>query len=152
MSRSAGWVCLGVTSRGSVGSGRLLVWVIVGDERDDVVGGEEVAAAEVGELYEEGDAGYGASGVLDELAHGTGGAPGCEQVVGDQDAGTYWYGVCVGLEGVFAVLEVVGGGDGLSRELVRFTGEDEAFAGAVGQSRAEDEAAGFGGEDADVSL
>src|SRR3712207_2997437 len=107
-------------------------------------------AAEVGELYEEGDASYGASSVLDELAHGAGGAPGGEQVVGDQDASAGVYGVCVGLEGVCAVLEVVGGGDGLSRELVRFTGEDQAFAGAVGQSRAEDEAAGFGGEDAVV--
>src|SRR3712207_1163145 len=150
MRRSAGWVCPGATSRGSAGSGRLLVWVIVGDERDDVVGGEEVAAAEVGEFYEEGDAGYGASRVLDELAHGAGGAPGGEQVVCDEDAGAGVYGVSVGLEGVRAVLEVVGGGDGLSGELVRFAGEDEAFAGAVGQSRAEDEAAGLGGEDAVV--
>src|SRR5688500_1510706 len=105
MRRSAGGGRLGVTSRGSAGSGRLLVRVVVGDERDDVVGGAEVAAAEVGELYGGGDAGYGASGVRGELAHGAGGAPGGEQVVGDQAAGAGVYGVCVGLEGVCAVLE-----------------------------------------------
>src|SRR5215218_4848654 len=132
------------------GSGRLLVWVIVGDEGDDVVGLEAGAAVQVGEFYKEGDAGDGAAGVLDELAHRTGGSPRGEQIVDDEDAGTGRDGVVVGFEGVGPVLELVGGGDGLAGELVGFAGEDEAFAGAVGQSRAEDEAAGLGGEDAVV--
>jgi hypothetical protein len=52
----------------------------------------------------------------------------------------------VGFQGVGTVFEVVGGGDGLSGELFRFAGQDEAFFGAVGQGGAEDEAAGFGRE------
>ena len=59
-------------------------------------------------------------------------------------------GVGVGLEGVGAVLELVGGGDGLARQLVGLAGEDQALSGAVGEGGAEDEAAGFGGEDAVV--
>src|SRR5215218_10591580 len=132
------------------GSGRLLVWVIVGDERDDVVGGEAGAAVQVGKLYEEGDAGDGAAGVLDELAHGESGAPGGEQVVGDEDAGAFGDRVGVGFEGVGPVLELVGGGDGLAGEFVGFAGEDEALAGAVGEGGAEDEASSLGGEDAVV--
>ena len=87
---------------------------------------------EVGELYEEGDAGDGAAPALDELAHGVGCAAGGEEVVGDEDAGAWRYGVGVGFEGVGAVLELVGGGDGLAGEFVRFAREDEALAGAVG--------------------
>src|SRR5215218_4741393 len=132
------------------GSGRLLVWVIVVDERDDVVGGKAGAAVQVGEFYEEGDAGDGTAGVLDELAHGESGTPGGEQVVGDEDAGAFGDRVGVGFEGVGPVLELVGGGDGLAGELVGFAGEDEAFAGAVGESGAEDEASSLGGEDAVV--
>src|SRR5215210_1062728 len=87
------------------GSGRLLLgWVIVGYQGADVVGGEAGAAFEVGELYEEGDAGDGGAGVLDELAHGEGGAPCGEQIVGNEDEGVRWYGVGVGLEGVGTVL------------------------------------------------
>src|SRR5215211_3722986 len=139
----AGWVS-------PRGSGRLLVWVIVGNERDDVVRGEAGAAVQVGKLYEEGDAGDGAAGVLDELAHGESGAPGGEQIVGDEDADAFGDRVGVGFEGVGPVLELVGGGDSLAGELVGFTGEDEALAGAVGEGGTEDEAAGLGGEDAVV--
>src|SRR5215210_2680353 len=149
MRRSASARC-GVGRVSLRGSGRLLVWVIVGDERDDVVGLEAGAAVQVGEFYKEGDAGHGTTGVLDELAHRTGGSPGGEQVVDDEDAGTGRDGVIVGFEGVGPVLELVGGGDGLAGEFVGFAGEDEAFAGAVGESGAEDEAAGLGGEDAVV--
>src|SRR5215211_3155414 len=127
-----------------MGSGRLLAWVIVGDEGDDVVGGEARAAVEVGELYEEGDAGDDSVCVLDELAHGAGGAACGEEVVGDEDAGAWRYGVGVGFQGIGTVLEFVGGGDGFAGKLVRFAGEDEAFAGAVGEGCAEDEAAGLG--------
>ena len=108
------------------------------------------AATEEAELYEEGYAGHDAAGVLDELAHGAGGAAGGEQVIYYEDAGALGDGVEVDLEGVLAVLELVGGGDGLSGELVGFAGEDEPLLGAVGQGRPEDEAPGLGGEDARV--
>ncbi len=124
--------------------------VVVGDEGGDGVGGEKLAAAEEAELYEEGYAGHYAAGVLDELAHGAGGAAGGEQVVYHEDAGAVGDGVEVDLEGVLAVLEVVGGGDGLSGELVGSAGEDEALLSAVGQGRPEDETPGLGGEDARV--
>src|SRR5918997_1755464 len=56
----------------SSGAGRLVFRVMVGDEGDDLVGAQFLAAAEVGELYEEGHAGDRAPGVLDHLAHGAG--------------------------------------------------------------------------------
>src|SRR5215217_3254361 len=143
MRRSAGWVVCEVSRPSSSGSGRLcrlFVRVIVGDERDDVVRGEQVAAVQVAELYEECYAGDGAAGVLDELAHGAGGTTGGEEVVGDEDAGARSYGVGVGLEGIGAVFEVVSGGDRLAGELVRLPGQDEALASAVGEGSAEDEA------------
>src|SRR5687768_6139664 len=118
MRRSA-WGACGAGWVSRMGSGRLLVWVIVGYEGDDVVGGEAFATVKVGELYEEGYARYDAAGVLDELAHGAGGAAGGEEVIGDEHLGAGQYGVVVGLEGIGAVLELVGGGDGLARELVR---------------------------------
>ena len=130
-----------------MGSGRLLARVIVGDERDDGVRVETGATVEVGELYEEGDASYDTACVLDELAHGASGAARGEEVVGDEDAGSWRYSVGVGFQGVGAVLELVGGGDSFAGELVRFSGEDEAFAGAVSEGRAEDEAASLGRED-----
>src|SRR5918998_5865018 len=147
MRRSGSGVC-GAGSAPCRGSGRLLLgWVIVGNEGDYLVGGEAVAAVEGGEFYEEGDAGHGGAGVLDELAHGAGGAARGEQVVGDEDLGVWRYGVGVGLEGVGAVLELVGRGDRLARELIGLAGQDEALARPVGQGRAEDEAAGLGRED-----
>src|SRR5215212_5685267 len=115
MRRSASGVC-GVGRVSGRGSGRLLAWVIVGDEGDDMVGVEAGAAVEEGELYEKCDAGDDAARVLDELAHSAGGA----------------------------VLEFVGGGNGFAGEFVRLAGEDEPFAGAVGEGCAEDEAAGLG--------
>src|SRR5918998_2840650 len=119
---------------------------MVGDQGHDLVGLELVAAGEVGQFDQEGHAGYGAAGVLHELAHGAGGAAGGEEVVGDEDAGARRDGVGVGFQGVRAVLQLVGGGDGVARQLVGFAGEDEALFGAVGQGRPEHEAAGFGGE------
>src|ERR687897_626626 len=137
----------GVRSVRGTLSGRFLLRVIVGYEGDYLVGNEAGAAVQVGELYEEGDACDGGTGVLDEVAHSAGGAARCEEVVGDEDAGAGGDGVRVGLEGVGAVLQLVCGGDRLARELVRLSSEDEALAGTVGQSRAEDEAAGLGRED-----
>src|SRR5687768_6620266 len=97
----------------SSGSGRLVLWVMVGDEGDDWVGLELFAAAQVGEFYEEGHACDRTAGVLDELAHGAGRASRCEEVVCDEDAGTFGDRVGVGFQGVGTVFEVVGGGDGL---------------------------------------
>src|SRR5215212_293903 len=97
-SASARWGAGGVVS--PRGSGRLLVWVIVSDEGDDGVGFEAGAAVQVGELYEESNAGHGAAGVLDELAHSAGGSPGGQQVVDDEDAGIGRNGVVVGFQGV----------------------------------------------------
>src|SRR3712207_539801 len=114
MRRSAGREGCGVGYVSSIRSGRLLLWVIVGNKGDYFVGGEAGAAAEVGELYKEGYAGYDAAGVLDELAHSAGGAPGGEQVVGDEDTGAGGDGVGVRFQGVGSVLELVGGGDGLA--------------------------------------
>src|SRR5215204_4285533 len=128
------------------GSGRLVFRVIVGYEGDDVVGAELVAAVQVAELYEEGNAGNCAAGVLDELAHSASRAACGEQVVCDEDAGALGDRVGVGLQGVGAVLEFVGGRDRLSRELVRLAREDQALFGAVGEGCAEDEGAGFGRE------
>src|SRR5215212_11057992 len=93
---------------------------------------------------EEGDARDDAAGVLDELAHGAGGAAGGEEVVHDEDAVAAGDGVDVDFEGVGAVFELVGGGYGFPGELVGLAGENEALAGAVGEGSAEDEAAGFG--------
>src|SRR3712207_1608997 len=150
MRRSGSGVCV-ASSVLCAGSGRLLVgWVIVGYEGDHLVGGEAVSAAQVGELYEEGDAGHGGAGVLDELAHSTGGAARGEQVVGDEDLGAGRYGVGVGLERVGAVLELVGRGDRLAGKLVGLARQDEALARPVGHGGAEDEAAGLGREDAVV--
>jgi len=133
------------------GPGRAsLISVVVGDEGDYFVGFEEFAAFEEAKLYEEGDAGYDAAGVLDELAHGAGGATGGEEVVDDEHAGAFRYAIGVDLQRVLAVLELVSGGDGLSGELVGAAGENEALLGAVGEGSAEDEAAGFRGEDAGV--
>src|SRR5918998_5739987 len=136
--------CWGVVSWS--GWGRLVLWVIVGDQGDDGVGLELFAAAQVGEFYEEGHARDRTAGVFDELAHGAGRAPGCEEVVRDEDAGALGDRVGVGFQGVGTVFEVVGGGDDLSGEFFRFAGQDEALFGAVGQGRAEHEAAGFGRE------
>src|SRR5215211_2072857 len=130
----------------SSGWGRLVLGVTVGDEGDDGVGLEFFAAAQVGELYEEGHACDRTAGVFDELAHGAGRASCCEEVICDEDAGTFGDRLCVGFQGVGTIFQLVGGGDGLSRELFRFAGQDEAFFGAVGQGRAEHEAAGFGRE------
>src|SRR5918997_6393072 len=94
----SGRMALGVVS--SRGVGRLVFWVIIGYERDDLVGFEFFAAAEVTEFYEEGYAGYRAAGVLDELAHGACRASCCEEVVGDEDAGSFRDSVGVGFEGV----------------------------------------------------
>jgi hypothetical protein len=145
--RRSGSDCRGARYGSCMGSGRLLARVIVGDERDDGVRIEAGAAVEVGELYEEGDAGYDTACVFDELAHGAGGAACGEEVVGNEDAGSWRHSVGVGFQGVGAILELVGGGDGFAGELVRFSGEDEAFAGAVSEGRAEDEAASLGRED-----
>src|ERR687893_1665938 len=97
---------------GWAGTGRSVIWGGVGYQGDDLVGGEAVAAVEVAELYEEGHADDGAAGVLDEFAHGAGGAAGGEEVVADEDPGALPYRVGVGFEGVGPVLEVVGGRDG----------------------------------------
>ena len=123
---------------------------VVGEEGGYGVGGEEVTAAQGAKFYEEGEAGHDAAGVLDEVAHGAGGAAGGEEVVDDEDAGAGRYGVGVDLQGVRTVLQIVGGGGGLPGELVGFAGEDEALFGPVGEGAAEDEAAGVGGEDAGV--
>src|SRR5918998_2585837 len=150
MRRSGSGVC-GAGSAPCRGSGRLLLgWVIVGNEGDYLVGGEAVAAVEGGEFYEEGDAGHGGAGVLDELAHSTGGAARGEQVVGDEDLGAGRYGVGVGFERGGAVLELVGRGDRLGGKLVGLARQDETLARPVGQGGAEDEAAGLGREDAVV--
>src|SRR5918994_2913474 len=130
----------------SSGAGRSVLRVIVGDQGDYLVGLEFVAAGEVGKFDQEGNAGDGSAGVFDELAHGAGGTAGGEEVVGHEDAGAFRDGVGVGFQGVRTVLQVVGGGDGIARQLVGFAGEDEAFLGAVGEGRSEHEAAGFCGE------
>src|SRR4028119_1300170 len=104
------------------------------------------AAARRAELYEGGPAEDGAAGVLDEFAHGAGGAAGGEEVVADEDPGALPYRAGVGFAGVGAAREVVGGRDGRAGELVRFAGEDEALLCAVGEGRAENEAAGLGRE------
>src|SRR5215210_1581146 len=144
MRRSASGGGAGAVS--SRDAGRSVFRVMVGDEGDDLVGAQFLAAADVGELYEESYAGDRASGVLDELAHGAGRAPCGEQVVRDEDAGACRDRVGVGFEGVGTVFEVVGCGDDLSGEFLRLAGEDEAFSGAVGEGRTEHEAAGFGRE------
>src|SRR5215211_6804326 len=125
----------GVWGAGAVsssGAGRLVFGVMVGDEGDDLVRAQFLAASEVGELYEEGYAGDLAPGVLDQLAHGAGRAPCGEQVVRDEDAGALGDRIGVGFQGVGTVLEVVGCGDDLPGELLWFAGEDEALSGAVG--------------------
>src|SRR4028118_1678260 len=142
MRRSASGGRFGAGAEGTVGTGRSVIGGGVGYEGDDLVGGEPGAASEVGELYEEGNADDGSAGVLHEFAHRAGGAAGGEKVVADEDPGPGPWGVGVGLQGVGAVLEVVGGGDGLPGELVRFAGEEEALLGPVGEGRAEDAAAG----------
>src|SRR3990170_2581858 len=68
---------------------------VVDEERGDFVGGEELAAFEEAELYEEGDAGHDAAGVLDELAHSARRAAGGEEIVDDEDASAMGYGVGV---------------------------------------------------------
>src|SRR5215210_8139462 len=146
-SGSGVWGAGTVSSRGV---GRLVFGVMVGDEGDDLVRAQFLAAAQVGELYEEGHAGDRSSGVLDELAHGAGRTACGEQVDCDQDAGAFGDGVGVGFEGVGTVLEVVGCGDDLAGEFLRLAGEDEALFGAVGEGRAEHEAASFGRENAVV--
>src|SRR4028118_2101939 len=146
MRRSASGGRFGAGAEGTVGTGRSVIGGGVGYDGDDLVGGEPGAASEVGELYEEGNADDGSAGVLHEFAHRAGGAAGGEKVVADEDPGPGPWGVGVGLQGVGTVLEVVGGGDGLPGELVRFAGEEEALLGPVGEGRAEDEAAGLGGE------
>src|SRR4028118_2363441 len=145
MRRSASGGRFGAGAEGTVGTGRSVIGGGVGYDGDDLVGGEPGAASEVGELYEEGNADDGSAGVLHEFAHRAGGAAGGEKVVADEDPGPGPWGVGVGLQGVGTVLEVVGGGDGLPGELVRFAGEEEALLGPVGEGRAEDEAAGPGG-------
>src|SRR5215204_1024275 len=138
MRRSAcGGTCWGEGVEFASGSGRLVFGVIVDYEGDDFVWAELVAASQVAELYKEGHAGHCAAGVFDELAHSAGRAAGGEQVVCDEDAGTPWYRVGMGFQGVSAVLQIIGGRDRLSRELVRLAGEDQALPGAVGQGRAE---------------
>src|SRR5215210_984691 len=149
--RSAGLT--GRLGRESRGSGRASLTgrsVVVDDEGGDRIGDQELAAPQEAQLYEEGDAGHDTAGVLDEPAHRASGAAGCEKVVDHEDAGAFGYGVGVDLERVLTILEVVGGGDRLSGKLIRFAGEDEAFAGTVGQSRPEDEAAGLRREYAGV--
>src|SRR5918993_3226321 len=130
----------------SRGAGRLVFGVMVGDEGDDLVGAQFLAAAEVRELNKEGYTGDRAARVLDQLAHSAGRAACREQVVRDEDAAALGDRVGVGFQGVGTVLEVVGCGDDLSGEFLRLAGEDEAFSGAVSEGRAEHEPAGFGRE------
>src|ERR671911_3197152 len=122
--RRSGSGVWGVRSLRGALSGRLLLRVIVGYEGDYLVGDEAGAAVQGGELYEERDACDGSAGVLDEVAHGAGGAARCEEVVGDEDAGARGDGVRVSLKRVGAVLQLVCGGDRLARELVRLSSED----------------------------
>src|SRR5215210_2729779 len=144
MRRSASGGGAGAVS--SRDAGRSVFRVMVGDEGDDLVGAQFLAAADVGELYEEGYAGDRAPGVLDQLAHGAGRASCGEQVVRNEDTGALGDRIGMGFEGVGAILEVVGCGHDLSGQLLRLAGEDEAFPGAVGEGGPENEAAGFGRE------
>ena len=54
-------------------------------------------------------------------------------------------------EGVFAVFELVGLGDGVEGEFAFFAHEGEGFVEGVGEGAAEDEAAGVGADD-DVDI
>jgi hypothetical protein len=77
---------------------------VVGEDGGDRIGSEAVAAAQMAELHEESDTGDDTAGVLDEPAHGAGGATGGEEIVDDEHAGTGRYGIGVDLQNFGAVL------------------------------------------------
>jgi hypothetical protein len=121
--------------------------LVVVEEAEDVVFLEAISAFEEVEFYGEGEAGDFTAELLDELYGGLHGAAGGEEVVDEDDALAGLDGVHVDLQGVGAVLEVVGdAGDG-GGELARLAHGDEAGVEAVGEGGSEDEAAGLNAED-----
>ena len=88
-----------------------------------------------------------AAQAFDQFHGGDGGAAGGDEVVDDGDAVAGANGVGVDLDGVDAVLELVGGGGGGGGQLVGFAQGDEAAAEFAGHGGGEDEAAGLDGGD-----
>jgi hypothetical protein len=117
---------------------------VVSDEGGYGVAFEEFSAVEEAQFDEECDARDGAAGVLDELAHGAGGAAGGEEVVYDEDAVTAGDGVGVDFEGVWCRIPSSYEAEIISRGACPACEQDEPLAGAVCEGGAEDEAAGFG--------
>ena len=109
------------------------------------------AAVEERQLDHEAEAHDHAAGLLHHSRGGGGGAAGGEQVVHDEDAMAVADGVLVHLQGVGAVLQIVGDADAFGGQLLRLAHRHEAGAERVGERRGEDEAAGFDAED-DIDL
>ena len=108
---------------------------------------EPLAPLEERELDQERRADDDASELLDELALRPRGAAGGEQIVVHEHPRPARERVDVHLERVDPVLERVLGADRRVRELPRLAGRHESDAHAVGERRAEHEAARLGAED-----
>lgn len=106
-----------------------------------------VAAFELGELDQDGDADDFGAGLLDEFAAGLERAAGGEQVVDDDDLAALADGIGVDLEAVGAVFEGVVDAVDAAGELAGFANGDEPGGEGLSDGGAEDEAAGLGADD-----
>ena len=105
-----------------------------------------LAPVEERQLDHEAEADDHAAGLLHHAGGGRGGAAGGEQVVDDEHAVALADGVLVHLQGVGAVLQIVGDADAFGGEFLGLAHGHEAGAQRVGQRGGEDEAAGFDAE------
>jgi hypothetical protein len=111
------------------------------DEGFDGIAFEELATVEEVEFYEEAEATNSASQALDESGGGGGGSSGGKKIVYDVYVLARLDRVEVHLDDVGAVLQVVGFGDPVVRELADFPRGNEPDLARDGDGCSEDEAA-----------
>src|SRR5207249_4981705 len=104
---------------------------------------QSCAAAEVGQIDDEGTADDRTSGETEKLERGLGRAASGDQVVDEQHALTALYPIAVHLEPVGAILELVVLPEVLGGQLAAFPNRHETGAQSIGKRGADDEAARF---------
>src|SRR5262245_20383475 len=113
----------------------------------EIVFVEAGAAFEEGKLDEDSNADDVAIEGFDEVTAGFHGAAGGEEVIDDGAFFTFFDGVLMDFQRVLSVFKVVGEGDFLRGEFAGLANGNKAARKRLGDSRAENEAAGFGSDD-----
>lgn len=116
------------------------------EQAEDIESGESLASTKEIEFDSKAKADRIATEPAHELECGFHGAASGEQIIDKQNALAGLDGVEVNFEGVGAVFEIVGDADHGRGQLARLAHGDKAGVEAVGERRAEDEAARFNAE------